>query len=62
MQHVLSAATATLADRLRTSLSGQYDEDILLPSTWKTSQSAAVVSDIAQWHACDIIAAIAGED
>lgn len=62
MQHVLSAASATLADGLKDSLSRQRDENIILPATLKTAQNAVLDADIRQCQACDIIAAIAGEE
>lgn len=61
MQHVMLAASAALTDALKDSLSGQPDENIILPATLKTAQTAALVNEIRQWHACHTVAAIAGE-
>ena len=60
MQHVM-AATATMSNGLKGSLSVQHDETIGLPSILKTPESAELVFDIGQQPACDIIEAIAGE-
>ncbi|KAL3161909.1 hypothetical protein ABBQ38_008994 [Trebouxia sp. C0009 RCD-2024] len=59
MQHVMLAASAALTDALKDSLSGQPDENIILPATLKTAQTAALVNEIRQWHACHTVAAIA---
>lgn len=54
------AATATMTNGLKGSLSGQPDESAVLPSILKTPESTELVSDIGQQPACNIIEAIAG--
>lgn len=60
MQYV-KAASATISNGLKDSLSGQRNDRDVLPCILKTPESAALVSDIGQQPTCDMMEAIAGE-